>query len=443
MLYARDDIRIAEAAYAITEPLDSIRPGPILERLDRIRLVVGYLYSSPHPTRGDPFMPFEFANMVVVQPANVSTFLVRPDYRTILPPLPDGFVEDNSHQTRGYEGVFNRRPVWLVKSSRLYGGRTHTVLNMSQDLRYDIGGYRDGGPSGRELLLELLDRPLSPFIERIFMAIEWYNYANGEEETPDRKLLSLAVAFETLLELPSNEKTDRLADGIALLLGRTARLKDWANQFYAARSQVAHEGRVRDWWFYSAKPAQKGDPGHRMGSVMNYGLEIFQHCLTTILTGAMLAERSGLAERFVANSERYMLITKGLGRTSGDLDAAIIGIEPLVNELDRYQFVSSPVPIWEVIKALRAAAKALSQCSLMVDDQLAIALEAFYDGPKKDELAALSALEALEIQVASTDPIVMSPAAQVLAKLIKVGWRALFLRYFQLKDLSTRAVSSS
>jgi len=441
MLHARDDVRIAEAAYSITEPLGSLRPGPIIERLDRVRTVVGYLYSSPHPTNGDAFMPFEFASLAVVQPANVSTFIVRPEHGTVLPPLPEGFVADDHHHTPGYEGTYNRRPVWLAKGSRLYGGHTHTILNIAQDLCVDVGGYRGAGRSGRELLLELLDRPPTPFGERIFTAVSWYNCANERYDELDKNLLSLAIAFEVLLELPSGEKTDRLTDSIALLLGRTARLKDWASQFYAARSQVAHEGRVRDWWFYSAKPAQKGEPSHRFGSVMTYGLEIFQLCLATILTGAKLAEQSSLVERFVANSERYIQIAEGLGRAAGSADAAIAAIKPLVDELDRYQFVSSPTPVGVVIKALRAAAKALSRCDLQISEDLAAALQDFQASPKKDDFAALTALEALEQQMRSADQVALGAAGQVVAKLIEVGWHGIFMIYYHLKDKRTAKVA--
>jgi hypothetical protein len=437
MLYARDDVRIAKAVYALTEPLGSLRPGPIIERLDRVRTVVGHLYSSPHPTNGDAFMPFEFASLAVVQPANVSTFLVRPEHGTVLPPLPGGFVADDYHQTPGYEGIYNRRPIWLAKGSRLYGGHTHTILNIAQDLYFDVGEYHGASRSGRELLLRLLDRPPTPFGERIFTAIDWYNCANEGHDELDRNLLSLAIAFEVLLELPSGEKTDRLTDSIALLLGRTARLKDWASQFYAARSQVAHEGRVRDWWFYSAKPAQKGGPSHRFGSVMTYGLEIFQLCLATILTGAKLAEQSGLVERFVANSERYIQIAEGLGRATGSADAAIAAIKPLVDALGRYQFVSSPTPVGVVIKALQAAAKALSRCELQISEDLAAALKSFHASPKKDDFAAMTALEALEQQLRDADQMALGQAGQVVAKLIEVGWHGLFMIYYHLKDQRT------
>ncbi len=432
MLYARDDVRIAQASYAITEPLGVFRPGPVIERLDRVRAVVGYLYSGAHPIFGDAFMPFEFASMAIIQPANVSTFLVRPDHGTILPPPPEGFVADEFYNTPGYEGNYNRRPVWLAKGSRLYGGHPDTPLNIAQDLYSDIGGHRGEGPS-RGLLLELLQRPITPFGERIFTALDWYNDANDRYTDAAKSLLSLAVAFEVLLELPSSEKTDRLSDSISLLLGRTARLKEWAFQFYAARSQVAHEGRVRDWWFYSVKPSQNGRPSHRFGSVMTYGREIFQLCLATILTGGRLAEESGLAERFVANSERYAEISERLGRTSGSPEQAIAAIEPLVEELNRYQFVSSPTSIVEVIKALRAAAKALGQCSTQFDDELTAALKAVQDSPKGDEFATLSALEMLEKQMQDADLATLGPAAQVVGRLVEVGWRGLFTIFYQLK----------
>ena len=69
-------------------------------------------------------------------------------------------------------------------------------------------------------------------------------------KNPDRALLNLAVAFEALLRLPDSSKTERLVDAITLLLGRTERLDDWAQQFYAARSRVAHEGKVGNRYYY-------------------------------------------------------------------------------------------------------------------------------------------------------------------------------------------------
>ena len=46
--------------------------------------------------------------------------------------------------------------------------------------------------------------------------------------------------------MPDSSKAERLIDAITLLLGGTDRLDESAHQFYEARSEVAHEGRVQD-----------------------------------------------------------------------------------------------------------------------------------------------------------------------------------------------------
>ena len=441
MLYARDDIRIASATYAIAEPLGVFRPGPIIQHLDRVRAVVGYIYSSPHPTSGDVFMPFEFASLAIVQPQNVTTFIVRPEHGTILPPAPKDFITQDWH-TPGYEGVFNRSPLWLAKGSRIYGGHNHTMLNVAQDLQNEVENHRSE-QTGVELLLDLLDRPLDTFSERIFIAVDWYNRSTQSYCEQSQNLLSLAIAFEVLLQLPSNDKTDRLADSIALLLGRTDRLKEWASQFYTARSQVAHEGRIRDVWFYAAKSGQKDMPFHRAGSVTSYGYSVFRLCLATILTGEKLAGQAGLAERFIANSERYLEISRRLAEASGSGVAALAAIEPIVDELNRFQYVSSSIPITDVIKALRAASAALSRCDLELTDEFESALTALKDAPKRDDFAAMTALDTLEKQFREADQATLGKPGLIVAKLFEIGWRALFITYDQMKNQRSAQGSGS
>lgn len=426
MLYARDDVQIAKAVYAITEPLGIMRPGPIISKLERVRAVVGYIYSSPKPVSGDAFMPFEFSSLAVVQPAKVSSLIVRPRNGTILPPLPPNFLTDDFGDTSGYEGIINRRPLWLVKGSRLYGGYPDTILNISQDLYKDVNYFKHIHRSNGELLLALLDEQPSPFQNRIFKAIDWYNDATKQYNEPAQKLLSLAVAFEVLLKLPSGEKTDRLTDSIALLLGRTVYLKDWALQFYKARSKVAHEGRVDDWRFSGAQ-------SHISGSIMSYGLEIFRLCLATILTGEWLAKEASLARRFVSNSERYTQIAERLSRTTKSAYDSIVAIEPLVDEINTFQHVSKP-PIRVVLSALKCAAKALSQCDLQINREFASALDTLRDAPKKNDFIALAALESLEQQMRHADQEDLGSAGLVVAKLISVSWLQLYHIYYRLKD---------
>lgn len=431
MLYARDDVQIAKAVYAITEPLGIRRPGPIISKLERVRAVVGYIYSSPHQIYGDSFMPFEFSSLAVVQPKEVSSLIFRPKNGTTLPPLPPNFLINDFGDTFGYEGFINQRPLWLIKGSRLYGGYPDTILNISQDLYSDVDCFTHMHLSNGKILLALLDEQPSPFQNRIFKAIDWYNDATEQYNKPAKKLLSLAIAFEVLLELPSGEKTDRLADSIALLLGRTVRLKDWAFQFYKARSKVAHEGHVDDWRFYSA---QKGAQSHISGSIMSYGLEIFRICLAMILTGEWLARESGLARRFVSNSERYAQIAEILSRTTRSADESITAIESLVDELSIYRFAPNQLPIKVVLSALQGAAKALSQCNLQMNEKFSSALNALCDAPKKDNFTTLTALKSLEQQIRNADQVDLGSAGLIVAKLVKLGWAQLNHTYYRLKN---------
>lgn len=272
MLFLRDDLLIDQASYAITPGMGSLRPDPTVLDLGRVRTVVAYLYSSPHPTFGRVFFAPENVSLIVVQPANVTVHLVREIQGATHFGPPPQTEPDKFGNLPGYEGVYNANPIWLTAGSRIYGPKPQMTLNISQNLAGDLGYVSE--PS--EILLRLLAREPTPFSERILTALDWYNSANEMERESSQSLLHLAVAFETLLQLPASEKTDRLSDAISLLLGRTDRLKDWAVQFYAQRSAVAHAGRASDWWFYGAGDAKQGTAAHPFGNLMTYGRQVFQ-----------------------------------------------------------------------------------------------------------------------------------------------------------------------
>lgn len=142
----------------------------------------------------------------------------------------------------------------------MYGPKPHMTLNISQDLSIDLE-HRMVGPH-HHLLLDLLEKPETSTSRRIFSALRWFNAANENGLNQSQTLLNLAVAFETLLRLPESSKTERLVDAISLLLGRTERLSEWAQQFYDARSRVAHEGEVRDRYFYQVAPTEDKLPAY-------------------------------------------------------------------------------------------------------------------------------------------------------------------------------------
>lgn len=200
-------------------------------------------------------------------------------------------------------------------------------MNISQDLQIDLE-HRFCQRPDYHLLLQSLEKPLTPATLRIYSALHWYNAANEESIDRDRALLNLAVAFEALLRLPDSSKTERLVDAITLLLGRTERLDEWAKQFYDARSRVAHEGLVQDPYFYVPTNTRPKQSVGLFGSLMLYGRQIFQLCVGTLLVGIDLAHRADLQEKFVSNNERYQKICDFLGSETGTPAEKLLALEP-------------------------------------------------------------------------------------------------------------------
>jgi hypothetical protein len=439
MLFLRDDLHIDQASFTITPGLGSIRPDPTVRDLARVRTVVAYLYSSPHPTFGDVLLTPEDVSLLAVQPAEVTVYLTRNIRGATHVGPPPQAKPDKFGDLSGYEGVFNNSPIWLESGSRIYGPRPQMTLNISQDLAADLSNVSE--PS--EILLRLLAKEPSPFSERILTALDWYNCANEKERESSQSLLHLAVAFETLLQLPASEKTDRLSDAISLLLGRTDRLKDWAVQFYAQRSAVAHSGRASDWWFYGAGAAKQGTAAHPFGNLMTYGRQVFQLCVKTVLLGAHLAEEAGLKDRFIANSERYELICRLV--TEGAVpDERLRKIAHLVDELGAFRFVpSGSLTIELMVGAVRAASATLLEAAHNGSDGLLVALKAMSETNRKDgDFEKLSALERLAAMFKEDPPQQTEPSARVVASLVEHAWGDLFLSYYRMKKAEERAAAS-
>lgn len=439
MLFLRDDLLIDRASYAITPGIGSLKPDPTELDLGRVRTVVAYLYSSPHPTFGSVFFAPENVSLMVVQPANVTIHLVREiQGATHIGPPPQA-EPDKFSNLRGYEGVYNKSPIWLTAGSRIYGPKPQMTLNIAQDLAADLSYVSE--PS--EILLRLLVKKPTPFSERILTALDWYNSANEMERESSQSLLHLAVAFETLLQLPASEKTDRLSDAISLLLGRTDRLKDWAVQFYAQRSAVAHAGRASDWWFYGAGDAKQGTAAHPFGNLMAYGRQVFQLCVKTILLGAHLAEEAGLKDRFIANSERYELICR-MVKEGADPDERLRKITRLVDELGEFRFVpSGGLTIELMIAAVRTASATLLEAGHNGSEGLLVALKAMAETKRKDsDFEKLSALERCAAMFKEDPPQQDEPSARVVASLVEHAWGDLFMTYYRLKQAEEKALES-
>jgi hypothetical protein len=345
-------------------------------------------------------------------------------------------VPNKHHDVPGYNGLYNfRHYFWVECGSRLYGPKPHITLNISQDLQIDLE-HRFRGRPDCDLLLQLLEKPLTPATLRIFSAVHWYNAANEESIDRDQAVLNLAVAFEALLRLPNSAKTERLKDAIALLLGRTERLDEWVDQFYAARSRVAHEGLVQDPYFYVPTHRQTKQAVGLFGSLMLYGRQIFQLCLGTLLVGIDLADRADLQEKFISNNERYEKICDLLKSEAGTPAEKIIALEPTLRGLERYQFVpSGEVSRGTLMSAVRYTAAALIATGQPFVQDLADAL-AKVDVSKRDdgEFRRLTAIKDLTEAFEVTEPASLTPEARVARDLVEMTWRRLFMLYYWLKD---------
>ena len=314
--------------------------------------------------------------------------------------------------------------------SRLYGPKPHMTLNIAQDLFTDLE-HRMAGH--HHLLLDLLEKPETPSSLRIFSALRWFNAANENGLNPSQSLLNLAVAFETLLRLPESSKTDRLVDAISLLLGRTERLGEWAQQFYDARSRVAHEGEVRDRYFYPGGNGKRQVSGI-FGSLMLYGRQIFRLCVGTLLVGIDLAERADLREKLVSNNERFQKLCDLVQNKHGSASERLLGLAPTIRALERYRFVGSSIDPGPQLAAARLAALALTECKLDLPEDLASAVAGCAAIKRADgEFQQLAAIEALQRAFEKQDGSMLTPEVRNVRDIVGLVWMSLFPRYFQLK----------
>jgi Apea-like HEPN len=436
MLFVQDDLRVKSASYAIIPSLDLYSPSAAMDQLAYIRAVFAYMYSAPHEVFDDVFLAPEEVSLALFTPGPVSVFLVRPKHHTENVAVVTGPSPNKRHEVPGYKGLYNfRHPFWVEPGSRLYGPKPHITLNISQDLQIDLQQRFRGRPD-YDLLLQLLDKALTPAAQRIYSALHWYNAANEESIDRDRALLNLAVAFETLLRLPDFSKTERLTDAITLLLGRTERLDEWAKQFYDARSRVAHEGLVQDPYFYVPSHLKPKRSVGLFGSLMLYGRHIFQLCLSTLLVGIDLADRADLQEKFISNNERYQKICDMLKSDTGTPAEKLVALEPTLRSLQRYRFVpSGEFARGSLITAVRYAVAALIATGQPFAPHLADAVARVDTKKRGDgEFQQLVAIKELTEAFEATDPASLSPEARIVRNLLEFAWLNLFQIYYWLED---------
>lgn len=433
MLFLQDDLRIRSAAYAMLPSLDLDKAESKLKELEHVQSVVAYCYSSPHPTFGDPFFHFENASLVVLSPQAVSEFLVRPEHHVEATDPSVSLGSDRWHNLPGYRGLYNfRHHFWVARTSRLYPPVPHMGLNIAQDLAHDLAGAFTQAPQ-HHLLPKLLRYPDTPVAQRVLTALRWHNRANAAGNGDDCAILDLAVAFEALLALPKDAKTDRFVDAVALLLGRVPRLNLWAEQFYAARSDVAHEGRADRLRFMPPKAKSPSDsPLYQ--PLITYGRQVFRLSVGAVLFGAHLAEQAGLQDKLVTNQERFELICKTLADSSLPVEDRFATIEDTVDAINEYRFVSEKGLLIEtMLGAVKLTAANLLVCDASLDSVIKRRVEGLVSARKStDSYEALDALRAYTELKWTELPAPRTPH-RALYTLAESVWYYTLMHYFWIK----------
>jgi hypothetical protein len=331
MLFLQDDLRIRSASYAVLPPLDLEKPNSSIRELEHLQAIVAYCYSAPRPTFDDLFLHFEQSSLAIFTPRPISIFLLRPEDHVEEITSNAALTPDEWHHVPGYQGEYNfRHPFWVAKGSRLYPPAPHLGLNISQDLSRDVLTWLESPQ--HHLLPRLLRRPATERAERVLLALTWYNRANALNTDDDGAIINLAIAFGALLALPRNDKSDRFVDAVSMLLGRVSRLNFWAEQFYNARSDVAHEGTTKRMHFLPVEKKKHAETLSR--PLLGYGRRIFQLCVGALLFGAELADRAGLRDQLVTNQERLAFICKTLD-------------DPSLRAVDRFSAIEETVALNE------------------------------------------------------------------------------------------------
>ena|ERR1700685_2754587 len=437
MLYTQNNARVRSASYAVIPPLHVSGVLQVPEVLKRMHTLIAYLYGTTNDPFGDPFLGYECATLLVLTPGRVSRFLIESEHHTILDePLAIGW--DNNFAP-GYDGMLNfTKPFWVVAGSRLYPQVPHITLNISQDLAADCGRFLQGG-TGYELV-RLLTDDARHIGERLFTALSWYNATNRAEVSEGEALVNLAIAFESLLDLPTAEKTDRFVDSVSLLLGRVPRLNDWVRQFYDARSKVAHEGKLSQGRFTIPRPGKQSE--HLVyHPLLVFGREIFRLCVAAITHGAYLAESRDIAAKLKANSEPFEELCRVLDEGSMSDAKRALEIRRLVGEINRYRFVGeSGLSVALIIGAVQRAAEGLLNLQIPLTRLEQGQLSKFASVRTKNALAALEALSELHSFAASQQPTQIAEPELTVCQLVDIAWMYTFQTYFRLKEIDDEKI---
>lgn len=368
MFYVPQGNRIATPTYAIVRGDDRQSLEQSLLHFREAQLLIGYLYGAPHhvPTyhddtflRAECWAAYTFVSDDMIPAALATAARDSHDERLVAvaqeTTAPDDFL-------KGYSGLRNGIvPLWVVPESRIYPETHNVILNVSQDLGSDLSRLL-ANPMNWPIAELSRGTRLSPEdSKRVFTSLLWHSRSCRSAADPVERLVSLAIALETLLALEKGDRlTARFKDAVTTLVGPVPRLDEWLNQFYDARSGAVHEGQPENLVFLIPGP-QKSSLPHR--NLIVYARRIFRICLNAALSGMILAKKTGLPTLLVHNNERLADICSRLS-ASGSAENRLTSVERIIEELHECETLTMGPELEENLEKLFGATKLMVQTYL-------------------------------------------------------------------------------
>jgi hypothetical protein len=329
LFFLRDDIQINDLAYAVIDArATDADPATIEENLSAISQILSYIYTTPGRRPADPFLTAEHATLYRFVPSVIPGWKMTERDNPALRDLSPASAPHDEENLDGYEAWSRQNEnLPLIPGCRIYPPIRAFWLNNYQDLFADIQNL-DWPRATRSSPVLLCAKPaIAPLLEeRLLRAMHWYCRGASAVIEPDETIVSLAIAFETMLQLDKTGKSSDLCRRISLLIGPVPRLDSWSEQFYRARSESVHEGTPSHTWFLavdanSVRAARKGQfPAAYYRRLADYARLIFRQCVYAILWGGTGAFRLKFHRLFFHNQQRLEHICQLL--TSEDPDKA-------------------------------------------------------------------------------------------------------------------------
>jgi hypothetical protein len=441
MFFLRDHVRIKRMLYAFHTSTDKLTASQFTQQLLEFQTLISFVYSSPHPSEGDPFLHSEHSSLYVFNPTQIFTELLTGEDNTEL--LSDSQVikSDSQPLTDGWEVRLNDKSyLWVSRGSRIYPPSPSLRLNNSQNLSQDFNYIFAQSQLYQSLLNYLSSREETDNIsQRILTALTWYNRSIAIDIDESVALVNLAIAFESLLDLEQGEQlTTRFKDAVSLLAGDVSRLDSWIFQFYKARSDIVHKGKTTRLMFVATdnprKTSEKLDSEYR--SLASDGRHIFQICVATIVTGSQIAKRLNLASLLVTNQQRLERICQILSNPNGTPLDRILASSRDVQDIDTYRWVPEHgLKYDQLIGTAKLMIQQYLNSAPEESSELIEQMNKFLAVDSTNHYAALSLLEGIQqgLEHVLLSPILNNPRITVAA-LIDTVWHYTSLYYFQLQS---------